>query len=148
MNMGGWGYQNPYVTPGGHALKFYASVRIECKESTKDGEKGRWFNATVVKNKVAPPFKKARFYIDFLTGIDRIYELWEQAKDKKVVVAAGAYFKFASDPDRFAKPQGTEGLISMLRNDEEYRNAIIEALYAKDSTPVVDTSRGQEFEEE
>jgi len=151
MDTGSWGYSNPFTTPGGHALKFYSSIRVQCTPSTKDAETGRWINATVVKSKVAPPFKKARFYISFTEGIDKIYELWEMGKNAKVLVAGGAYWKFAPDPTRFPeRVMGTEGLLTRLRNDEVYRNAVIDAL-VNPKEPIKEETvsvRGQEFEEE
>jgi recombination protein RecA len=150
MDSGAWGYTNPFTTPGGHALKFYSSIRIQCTPSTKDGESGRWINAAVVKNKVAPPFRKARFYISYERGIDLAYELWDSAKNAKILVAGGAYWKFAPDPTRFPeRVMGTEGVIARLRTDEVYRKAVMDALRSPVApAPEVVNTRGQEFEEE
>ena len=92
------GYGNPEVTTGGRALKFYSSVRIEIRRVTsiKNGEEtiGNRVKATVVKNKVAAPFRKTEFDIIFGRGIVRSRDLLDTAAELKVVDKSGTWFTY------------------------------------------------------
>ena len=89
-------YGNPEVTPGGRALKFYSSVRVEVRriESIKNGteQTGNRTRARVVKNKVAPPFKDAEFDIMFGKGISRTGELVDLGAKLDLVQKSGAWY--------------------------------------------------------
>jgi recombination protein RecA len=91
-------FGSPETTPGGNALKFYSSVRIDIRRVTtiKDGENpiGNRVRARVVKNKTAPPFKKAEFDIMFDSGISAEGDLLDLAVEHDVVEKAGAWFSF------------------------------------------------------
>lgn len=91
-------YGNPETTPGGRALKFYASVRIEVRkgEAIKSGAEvlGNRTRCKVVKNKVAPPFKEAEFDIMYGRGISRVGEVVDIATELDVIHKAGAWFSF------------------------------------------------------
>ncbi|MGB9598231.1 MAG: recombinase RecA [Minisyncoccales bacterium] len=91
-------YGAPETTPGGLALKFYASVRIQLKRigQLKRGEKilGNRIEAKVVKNKVAPPFKSAVFDIFYDEGISRAAEIFLLAQEKGIIKRSGNYFLF------------------------------------------------------
>jgi len=91
-------FGNPETTPGGNALKFYSSVRIDVRRSTtiKDGETpvGNRVRARVVKNKVAPPFRKAEFDIMYDSGISRVGDLLDLAVEHEVVSKQGAWFSY------------------------------------------------------
>ncbi len=91
-------YGNPEVTPGGKALKFYSSVRIDVRkiETLKNGTEpiGARTRAKVVKNKVAPPFKEAVFDIVYGEGINRIGELVDYGAKLDIIQKSGAWFSY------------------------------------------------------
>ena len=112
-------FGSPEITPGGRALKFYASVRIDIRriESIKDGQDavGNRVRAKVVKNKCAAPFRQAEFDIMFGEGISREGSLIDVAVDLGVVRKSGAWFTF--DDDQLG--QGRENAKRFLRENPE-----------------------------
>lgn len=92
----GVSFGSPEVTTGGHALKYYASVRLDIRRigSVKDGETvvANRSRVKVVKNKCAPPFRSAEFEIEFGRGINRAAELLDRALDQGIVERKGAWF--------------------------------------------------------
>ncbi len=117
-------YGNPEVTPGGRALKFYSSVRIDIRrvETLKqNGEMiGSRTRAKVVKNKIAPPFKEAEFDIMYGKGISRTGELLDLAVKADIVQKSGAWFNFGET----RLGQGRDNVKELLENNDELRNEI------------------------
>jgi recombination protein RecA len=117
-------YGNPETTPGGRALKFYASVRIDLRriQSIKAGETvvGSRTRAKVVKNKVAPPFQNAEFDILFDRGISSEGDLLDLGAELGVVEKSGAWFSF--DSTRLG--QGREGARGFLEQSPDVCKAI------------------------
>ena len=91
-------FGNPETTTGGNALKFYASVRLDIRRTgqIKDGDtiKGNQVRVKVIKNKVAPPFKKAEFDLMFNEGISRIGEILDFAVATEVIKKSGSFFSY------------------------------------------------------
>ena len=117
-------YGNPEVTPGGRALKFYSSVRIDIRRTEtlkQNGEMiGSRTRAKVVKNKIAPPFKEAEFDIMYGKGISRTGELIDLAVKADVVQKSGAWFNFGD----IRLGQGRDNVKELLENNDELRQEI------------------------
>ncbi|MBO5661807.1 MAG: recombinase RecA [Tidjanibacter sp.] len=111
-------YGNPETTTGGNALKFYASVRIDIRKTSviKDGDEqlGTRTKVKVVKNKVAPPFRKAEFDIMYGEGISKIGEILDLGVDFGVIKKSGSWYSYA---DR-KLAQGRDATKELLINDE------------------------------
>jgi len=112
-------FGSPEVTPGGRALKFYSSTRIDIRriETIKDGQEaiGNRVRAKIVKNKVAPPFRLAEFDIMFGTGISREGSLLDVAVEHDVVRKSGAWYTYEDDQ----LGQGRENSKRFLRENPE-----------------------------
>jgi recombination protein RecA len=117
-------FGNPETTPGGRALKFYSSVRIELKkiDNLKKGDLniGSKVKAKVVKNKLAPPFKEAVFNIIFGKGIDKISEIADLAVEFNLVTKNGNWYSV--DNEKIG--QGKEKLIEYLENNPDFTNEV------------------------
>ena len=124
-------YGNPEVTPGGKALKYYASVRIDVRrtDSLKNGGEsyGNHIKAKVVKNKVAPPFRVAEFDILFGKGISRSSEIIELGVDLDIIEKSGSWFSY--NGDRIG--QGKENVRRYLEMHPEVMEEISEKIRKK-----------------
>lgn len=124
-------FGNPETTTGGNALKFYASVRIDIRPSSfiKDGDTsvGRLVKVKVVKNKVAPPFKKAEFDIMFGEGISRSGEVLDMAVSMNIVKKSGAWFSYNG-----AKlGQGRDAVKRVIQDNPELLEELSDKVRAK-----------------
>ena len=121
-------YGNPETTTGGNALKFYSSVRIDIRRASviKDGEEqlGTRTKVKVVKNKVAPPFKRAEFDIMFGEGISKIGEIVDLGVDYDIIRKAGSWFSYGDQKIG----QGRDSVKELLSTNEELRAEIEEKL--------------------
>ena len=125
-------FGNPETTTGGNALKFYASVRIDIRKSTpvKDGEEilGHLTKVKIVKNKVAPPFRKAEFDIMFGEGISKIGEIIDLGVEHGIIKKSGSWFSYGETK----LAQGRDAVKQLLADNpelaEELEAKIVEAL--------------------
>ena len=119
-------YGNPEVTPGGRALKFYASVRIDVRrmESIKTGTDiaGNRTRAKITKNKMAPPFKEAEFDIIFGEGISNDGCILDLAVDADIIKKGGAWYSY--NQERLG--QGRENVRKYLQENPEFMAMIEE----------------------
>lgn len=127
----GISYGNPEVTPGGRALKFYASVRLEVRraEQIKQGEDiiGSRTRIKVVKNKVAPPFRQAEVDIMFGEGISKEGSLLDIAADLGVVKKSGAWYSY----NDLRLGQGRENVKNYFKENRELMNEIDQLVRAQ-----------------
>ena len=112
-------FGNPETTTGGNALKFYASVRLDIRRvsSIKDGDEviGNQVRVKVVKNKVAPPFRKCEFEIMFGEGISKIGEIIDLGVEKGIIQKSGSWFSY--EGSKLA--QGREAVKALLKDNPE-----------------------------
>lgn len=112
-------FGNPETTTGGNALKFYASIRLDVRKSTqiKDGDEAtaNLTKVKVVKNKCAPPFRKAEFEIEYGKGINKFNELIDQAINFDIIHKQGSWFYY----ENTQIAQGKNNVISILKDNPE-----------------------------
>jgi recombination protein RecA len=123
-------FGNPETTPGGRALKFYASVRLDIRriETLKEGVEaiGNRVRVKVVKNKVAPPFKQAEFDIIYGSGISWEGTVLDSGLDLKIVQKSGSYFSFRDE----RLGQGRQNATAFLREHPDVTQQILAAIQA------------------
>ncbi|MBO5025517.1 MAG: recombinase RecA [Bacteroidaceae bacterium] len=124
-------FGNPETTTGGNALKFYSSVRLDIRRVTsiKDGDevKGNQVRVKVVKNKVAPPFRKAEFDIMFGSGISKSGEIVDLGVQLGIVKKSGSWFSY--NDSKLA--QGRDATKKMMEDNPELADEIEQQIMAK-----------------
>ena len=122
-------FGNPETTTGGNALKFYASVRLDIRKSSaiKDGDEiiGNEVKVKVVKNKVAPPFRRAQFEILFGEGISRVGEIVDLGVEYGILEKSGSWFSY--NGSKLA--QGKEGAKKVLKDNPELCEELTARIY-------------------
>ena len=122
-------FGNPETTTGGNALKFYASVRLDIRKSQgiKDGDTviGNEVKVKVVKNKVAPPFRKAEFEIMYGEGISRVGEIIDLGVQFEIIAKSGSWFSYNGSK----LGQGKEATKAVLRDNPELCEEITAKIY-------------------
>ena len=136
-------YGNPETTPGGRALKFYASVRIDVRkgEAIKVNSEvvGNRTKCKIVKNKVAPPFKEAEFDLLFGQGVSRTGEVIDLATDLDIVKKSGAWYSYKD-----AKiGQGRDAAKDYLKNNPEVMKEIEDQVIAKADELTLSSKKGK-----
>jgi recombination protein RecA len=128
-------FGNPETTTGGNALKFYASVSLDIRKVTtlKDGDQpiGNQVRVKIVKNKVAPPFRKAEFEITFGEGISKVGEIVDLSVEYNIIKKSGSWFSYGDTK----LGQGRDAVKEMLKDNpelcEELEAKIMEAITEK-----------------
>lgn len=140
-------FGNPETTPGGTALKFYASMRLDIRkiDTLKEGQEpiGGRVRVKIVKNKVAPPFKQAEFDIYFNEGISKTGEILDLAVEKGIIEKSGAWYNYKGA--RVA--QGRENAKEHLRTHQDIFNEIQSKVYEAYGLKVTKGSEGEQKEE-
>ncbi|MBI4100519.1 recombinase RecA [Candidatus Microgenomates bacterium] len=140
-------FGNPETTPGGLAMKFYASVRLDTRkiETLKDGDRviGSRHRVKIVKNKVAPPFRMAEFDI-MASGISKEGGLIDVGVEMGVINKSGAFFKF----NDIMLGQGKEAAKMTLSEKKSLAKDIEDAIWKKAKTTQVSVVMGKELKEE
>ena len=123
-------FGNPETTTGGNALKFYASVRLDIRRigQIKDGEEatGNQTRVKVVKNKVAPPFRKAEFDIMYGEGISKSGELIDMGSDLGIIKKSGSWYSYGETKIG----QGREAAKDVMKQNPELADQIEQEIYA------------------
>lgn len=135
-------YGNPETTPGGRALKFYSSVRIDVRkgEAIKEGSEiiGTRTKCKVVKNKVAPPFKECEFDIMYGKGISRTGEVLDLAVDLDIIKKSGSWFSYNGNK----LGQGRDNVKAVLQGDAELMKEVeAKILEKKDEVPALQSKK-------
>jgi recombination protein RecA len=124
-------HNSPETTPGGRALKFYSSVRLDIRriETLKEGVEaiGNRVRVKVVKNKVAPPFKQAEFDIIYGSGISWEGTVLDSALERKIVQKSGSYFSYGDE----RLGQGRQNATAFLREHPDVTQAVLNSIQAE-----------------
>jgi recombination protein RecA len=134
-------FGNPETTPGGRALKFYSSIRLDIRriETLKEGVEavGNRVRVKVVKNKVAPPFKQAEFDIIYGDGISWEGSVLDVALERKIVQKSGSYFSYGDE----RLGQGRQNATAFLREHPDMTEQILHAIRLEVGPDAVISSR-------
>jgi len=141
-----WG--NPETTPGGLALKFYSSVRLDIRriESVKKGDEilGNKVRVKVVKNKVAPPFRQAEFDIMFGIGIDRNGYLVDMGVNEGIIEKSGAFFSYKNEKLGQGRDNAKTYLAENPQVAEEIENTIRQKYFAPSAAQTQENTEPKE----
>ncbi|MDB4534702.1 DNA recombination/repair protein RecA, partial [Vicingaceae bacterium] len=128
-------FGNPETTSGGNALKFYASVRIDIRRASqiKNGDEviGNRTRVKIVKNKVAPPFRKAEFDIMYGKGVSKVGEIIDLGVDMDIVKKAGSWFSYGDTKLGQGRDAVKEIFLDNPELMEEIEQKIVDALSAE-----------------
>jgi recombination protein RecA len=134
-------HNSPETTPGGRALKFYSSIRLDIRriETLKDGVEayGNRVRVKVVKNKVAPPFKQAEFDIVYGSGVSWEGTVLDAGLERKIVQKSGSHFSF--EDERLG--QGRQNAASFLREHPDVAEKIVQRIQTQLGPDVVASAR-------
>ena len=139
-------FGNPETTTGGNALKFYASVRLDIRRvtSVKKGDEviGNQVRVKIVKNKVAPPFRRAEFEIMFGEGISRTGEVLDLAINMDIIQKSGSWFSY--NGDKLA--QGRDAVKALLKDNPDLMDELEKRITEKlgQNANALETAMGQE----
>ncbi len=141
-------FGNPETTTGGNALKFYASVRLDIRRvsSIKDGDevKGNQVRVKVVKNKVAPPFRKAEFDIMFGTGISKAGEILDLGVQLNIIKKSGSWFSYSDQK----LAQGRDASKKLIEDNPELAEEIEAKIMAQLTGKKLDILEDSQFGDE
>jgi recombination protein RecA len=117
-------FGNPETTPGGRALKFYSTIRMEVRrsEQIKQGDSviGNRTNVKIVKNKVAPPFKTANLEIMYGEGVSRTSEIIDLGVEASIIEKSGSWYSYNGEK----LGQGKESVKTLLKENDDLRNEL------------------------
>ncbi len=140
-------FGNPETTTGGNALKFYASVRLDIRRVTslKNGEDiiGNKVRVKVVKNKVAPPFRRAEFEITFGEGISRIGEILDIATELDILKKSGSWWSYEGSKIG----QGRDAVKAILKDNPELCSELEKKIYAALQNEALPSTEGTDEED-
>jgi recombination protein RecA len=124
-------FGNPETTTGGNALKFYASIRVDIRRSSqiKDGDEvvGNRTRVKIVKNKVAPPFKKAEFDIMYGQGVSKVGEILDLGVDHGIIKKSGSWFSYGDTK----LGQGRDAVKVLIKDNPELMDELEQKIIAR-----------------
>ena len=145
-------FGSPETTPGGRALKFYSSCRIDVRRigQLKDGEDvvGQRVRAKVVKNKVAPPFRVAEFDMMHKGGISYEGDILDLALEHKLIIRSGAWFRYGEAPLGQGREKARQFLVESPDVCEDIRNKVLAAGGYNDELPAETSDKSADAEPE
>ena len=137
-------FGNPETTTGGNALKFYSSIRLDIRRSTqlKDGDevKGNRVKVKVVKNKVAPPFRRAEFDVMYGKGISKIGEILDLGVELNILKKSGSWFSYGET----RLGQGRDSIKNLLLDNPELTEELEKKIKDALASPEVSAAVAQD----